>query len=118
VGRPNELIRDGRTGRLPVLSPRIRRTKPRTFLEWKALRRWGKLPPWEPEPAGYLLRLAREKAGLTQRELARRLGCTQQAVAQAERWQGNPTVDFLRRWVDQCGETVEIRVVRKEPPRR
>ena len=114
MGRPKELVQNGLTGRLPALSPRIRRTKPRAFLEWRALRRWGKLPSWEPEPAGYLLRLAREQAGLTQRELARRLGCTQQAVAQAERWQGNPTVDFLRRWGRQCGETVEIHVLRKE----
>ena len=115
MGRPKELIRDGWTSGLPALSPRIRRTKPRAFLEWKALHRWGKLPSWEPEPAGYLLRLAREEAGLTQRELAERLGCTQQAIAQAERWQGNPTVDFVRRWADQCGKTVEIRMDRKEP---
>jgi DNA-binding XRE family transcriptional regulator len=110
VGRPKEVIRGREPDRLPVLSTGIRRTKPRSFLEWKALRRWGKLPPWEPEPAGYLLRLAREEAGLTQSELAKRLGCSQQAVAQAERWQGNPTVDFLRRWADQCGRTVEIRI--------
>lgn len=115
MGRPKELVQNGLTGRLPVLSPGIRRTKPRAFLEWRALRRWGKLPSWEPEPAGYLLRLAREEAGLTQLELARRLGCTQQAVAQAERWQANPTVDFLRRWVGQCGKTVEIHLLQKEP---
>ena len=113
MGRPKQLVQNSLTGRLPVPSPGIHRTKPRAFLEWRALRRWGKLPYWEPEPAGYLLRLAREEAGLTQRELAKRLGCTQQAVAQAERWQGNPTVDFLRRWVGQCGKTVEIHVLRK-----
>ena len=47
---------------------------------------------------GYLLRLAREEAGLSQAELAQRLECTQQAVAQAERWKSNPTVGILRRW--------------------
>jgi transcriptional regulator with XRE-family HTH domain len=66
------------------------------------LREWGKLPPWEIEPAGYLLRLSREKAQLTQAELARRLDSSQQAVAQAERWESNPTVDFMRRWAEAC----------------
>ncbi|MBZ0115179.1 MAG: helix-turn-helix transcriptional regulator [Thermoanaerobaculia bacterium] len=33
-----------------------------------------------------LLRAAREDAGVTQREMGIRLGCSQQAVAQAERW--------------------------------
>jgi len=93
------------------LSPRIRRLRPRSFSEWKALRRWGKLPPWEADSAGYLLRLAREEAGLTQSELARLLGCTQQAVAQAERWQSNPTVEFLGRWAAKCGKAIEFRMV-------
>ena len=77
-------------------SPRLRRTRPRSFIEWKTLRRWGRLPPWEADSAGYLLRLAREEAGFTQENLAQLLRCTQQAVAQAERWSSNPTVDFLR----------------------
>jgi DNA-binding XRE family transcriptional regulator len=84
------------------------RRRPRRFAEWKALRRWGKLPSWEPEPVGYLMRLARERADLTQDELAQRLGCTQQAVAQAERWQGNPTAEFIRRWATACGARLEI----------
>lgn len=84
--------------------------RPRSFTEWKTLRRWGKLPPWELEPAGYLLRLAREDAGLTQQRLARRLGCSQQAIAQAERWNSNPTVDFLRRWSAECGQRLQVRI--------
>jgi DNA-binding XRE family transcriptional regulator len=86
------------------------RRRPRRFAEWKALRAWGKLPSWEAEPVGYLMRLAREKAALTQGELARRLGCSQQAVAQAERWESNSTVDFLRRWAAACDSKVEIRI--------
>jgi len=74
------------------------RRKPRSYAEWKALRKWGKLPAWEPEPAGYLLRASRELAGLTQEELAGRLGVSQQSVAQAERWGSNPTVGFMREW--------------------
>ena len=93
------------TPRRPVLAdlPKgLVRRRPRRFAEWKALRGWGKLPAWELKPVGYLLRLAREEAGLTQDKLARRLGCSQQAVAQAERWEGNPTVEFMRRWADAC----------------
>jgi ribosome-binding protein aMBF1 (putative translation factor) len=86
----------------------LMRRRPRRFAEWKALRRWGKLPSWESEPVGYLMRLAREGTGLTQAELARRLACTQQAVAQAERWQGNPTAEFMRRWARACGATLKI----------
>jgi DNA-binding XRE family transcriptional regulator len=93
---------------LADLPKRLVRRRPRTFAEWKALRRWGKLPSWEPEPIGYLLRLAREDSGQTQAELARRLGCSQQAVAQAERWQGNPTAEFMRRWAAACGTQLKI----------
>jgi transcriptional regulator with XRE-family HTH domain len=53
----------------------------------------------------------REGVGLTQEGLADRLGVTQQAVAQAERWQSNPTVEMLRRWAAACGSTVEIALV-------
>ncbi len=89
---------------------RLSRGRARSFPEWRALRRWGKLPPWETQVAGYLLRQGREDAGLTQRELGRRLGISQQAVAQAERWHSNPTVDFIRRWAAACGATLRIRI--------
>jgi transcriptional regulator with XRE-family HTH domain len=46
--------------------------------------------------------MARESAGLTQRELALRLGVSQPAVTQAERWISNPTVAFLRLWAEAC----------------
>ena len=84
------------------------RRRPRSFAEWKALRSWGRLPSWELEPVGYLLRLAREESNKTQAELARGLGCSQQAVAQAERWQGNPTAEFMRRWAAACGARLTI----------
>jgi DNA-binding XRE family transcriptional regulator len=89
----------------------LSRGRPRAFAEWQALRRWGKLPPWERQIAGYLLRDAREAAGLTQRELAILLGGTQQAVAQAERWTANPTVGFVQRWATACGALLEIALV-------
>ncbi len=64
----------------------------------------------EDGASGDLLRRAREKAGLTQTELADRLGHTQQAVAQAERAESNPTVSFLRRWARACGRSLSIRM--------
>jgi transcriptional regulator with XRE-family HTH domain len=70
------------------------------------------LPEREQGVVGYLLRIARKEAGLTQRELADRLGVTQQAVAQAERWQSNPTVDLIRRWAAACHTSVSIRFTR------
>ena len=85
-----------------------KRSRPRSYVEWKTLRRWGKLPPWEPLRAGYLLRSAREEAGLSQSELAGRLGVTQQAVARAERWDSNPTVELLERWAESCRGRLEI----------
>ena len=91
--------------RLPA---RLVRHRPRGFAEWRALRAWRKLSTWEIEPAGYLMRAAREAAGLTQRELAGRLNCSQQAVAQAERWENNPSVDFLRHWARGCDSKLEI----------
>jgi DNA-binding XRE family transcriptional regulator len=100
--------------RLPPFPRGLRRRKPRDFLEWSTLRRWGKLPDWEESSPGYLLREAREKAGLTQRELAVRLGTTQQAVSQAETWEANPTVAFMRRWVESCGGMLEIEIETRE----
>ena len=87
---------------------RITRARPRAFAEWAALRRWGKLPAWERDVAGFVMRQARADAGLTQQELAARLGVTQQAVAQAERWDANPSVDLLRRWAAATGTTLVL----------
>ena len=93
----------------------LRRRKPRDYVEWSTLRRWKKMPPWEEEPPGYLLREAREAAGLTQTQLARRVGCSQQAVAQAERWTSNPTVRFARQWAQAVGADLGFSI---EQPRK
>ena len=87
----------------------ITRNRPRRFLEWKTLRSWGKLPDRGACVSGFLLRVARESAGLTQAQLALRLEVTQQAVAQAERWDSNPSVAFIKRWAEACGTRLEIR---------
>ncbi len=86
----------------------LRRRRPRSYQEWKTLLRWGVVPARERAKAGYLMRLARESAGMTQRQLAKRLGCSQQAVAQAERWQSNPTVELMDRWARACGTDLSV----------
>ena len=94
--------------RLAPLPAGLKRTRPRDFVEWRTLRRWGKLPDWESEPVGYALRALREDAGMTQQELATLLACSQQAIAQAERWNSNPTVLHLRRWAQACGKGLRL----------
>jgi DNA-binding XRE family transcriptional regulator len=89
----------------------LRRHRPRSYSKWRWLRDTGRFPDWEAVPAGYLLREAREAAGLSQSGLARRLGCSQQAVARAERWDSNPTLAFLERWAAATGRRVELRLV-------
>jgi len=90
--------------------PNLTRRRPRSFVEWRTLRDWGKLPEREASVPGYVLRAAREEAGLTQAELACSLGVTQQAVAQAERWESNPTIAFFGRWAAACNRRLEIRL--------
>ncbi|MGH9316023.1 MAG: helix-turn-helix transcriptional regulator, partial [Thermoanaerobaculia bacterium] len=56
----------------------------------------------------------------TQRELAERVGVSQQAVAQAERWRSNPTIELMRGWAAACGARlkVDVRVPRRKPVMR
>jgi transcriptional regulator with XRE-family HTH domain len=62
--------------------------------------------------AGALIRRSRERAGLTQAELARRLGTTQSAVARLERPGSNPRIETLERALLATGQEVELRVRR------
>jgi DNA-binding XRE family transcriptional regulator len=102
----------------PVPLAGLRRTRPRAYEEWKALRAWNRLPANERLRPGYLLRLARESSGLTQTQLARRLGLSQQAVAQAERWESNPTLRLLEEWAAALDARVELAILREnEEPR-
>jgi len=84
--------------------------RPRSFVEWSVLRRWGKLPSWEVDVPGFLLRSARQQANLTQDMLAKRLEISQQAVSRAEQWNSNPTVNFMRRWLGACDHRLELTV--------
>lgn len=53
---------------------------------------------------------ARETAGLTQTELARRMGTTQSAIAAVESGARTPTVDLLERLARACGQRLTIRI--------
>jgi transcriptional regulator with XRE-family HTH domain len=58
-----------------------------------------------------LIRSARSAAGLTQAELARRLGVSQAAVAKLERRGANPTVETLKRVMHATGHRLELRAI-------
>src|SRR5215211_1571128 len=58
-----------------------------------------------------LLREARVKAGLSQRELARRAGTAQSVVARIERGQTSPTIDTLERLMAATGHDLDVELV-------
>jgi len=58
--------------------------------------------------AATIVREARLTAGLTQTELAARLGTTQSAVARLEAPHANPTVETLERALDAAGRRLEL----------
>ena len=62
-----------------------------------------------------LIRRARTGAGLTQAQLARRLGVTQAALARLERPSANPTVRTLERVLDATGHRLDMRLGRAAP---
>ena len=57
---------------------------------------------------GALIREARRLSGLTQADLARRLGTTQSAVSNWERGRETPRVDTLARILEACGFEADI----------
>lgn len=54
------------------------------------------------------LRDARLRIGLTQRELANRIGTSQPAIAHLERGDANPTVETLWRLAAACGYSLQV----------
>jgi transcriptional regulator with XRE-family HTH domain len=63
-----------------------------------------------------LIRASRRNAGLTQAQLAERLGTSQSAVARLERPGSNPTVDMLERALIASGHRLEIGAAPSLPP--
>lgn len=53
---------------------------------------------------------ARHDAGLTQTELARRMGTTQSAIAAIESGSRTPTVELLQRLAHACGRKLTISI--------
>jgi transcriptional regulator with XRE-family HTH domain len=62
-----------------------------------------------------LLKNARREAGLTQTELARRLGVSQAAVAKLERPDANPTVDTLHDALWETGHRLTLTAPVRRP---
>jgi len=58
--------------------------------------------------AGALIRECRRHAGLSQAELAARLGTTQSAISRWERGHESPRVDTLGRILQACGFEVDL----------
>jgi DNA-binding XRE family transcriptional regulator len=50
----------------------------------------------------------RKRSGLTQKELAERLGTKQSAISRIERGKENLSLPFIRRFARACGATVQI----------
>jgi transcriptional regulator with XRE-family HTH domain len=65
--------------------------------------------------AAKLVREARLAAGLTQAELARRMGTTQSAVARLEGVASNPRLDTLERALRASGHSLSLASQRPKP---
>jgi len=63
---------------------------------------------------GILLHPARERAGITQRELAGRLGCTPPAGSQAEVGYASLSVATLQRFADALGCDLQLVTVSRD----
>lgn len=63
---------------------------------------------------GELIRKARRRAGITQRQLARRLGTSQPVIARWERGHRSPDYDVVRRAVLMCGFELRPTLVERD----
>lgn len=63
-----------------------------------------------------LVRDARRSAGLTQAQLAERLGTTQPVIARLERDDSNPTFETIERALAAAGYEIELRATRRPVP--
>lgn len=59
---------------------------------------------------------ARQRAGLTQRELARRMGRSQAVVSRLESAEHSPRIETLLEYAEACGHQIELRIVEAEEP--
>ncbi|HXG76625.1 MAG TPA: helix-turn-helix transcriptional regulator [Gaiellaceae bacterium] len=68
-------------------------------------------------PVWSLIREARRRAGITQAELARRVGTSQPAIARYERARALPDLDTLQRIVQACGLELRLELAEPDPQR-
>jgi transcriptional regulator with XRE-family HTH domain len=61
-----------------------------------------------------LVREARRRAGLSQRELAERAGTTQSAIARLETGRSTPSFDTVLRLVRLCGLDLDVMLVERD----
>ena len=54
---------------------------------------------------------AREKAGMTQAQVAKRMGTTQSVVARIEAAQNTPNLKTLERYANAVGRRIELKLV-------
>jgi transcriptional regulator with XRE-family HTH domain len=60
---------------------------------------------------GMLVREARKRAGLTQRQLAELVGVAQPTIARIETGVSEPGLDTVRRMLFECGLELDVRLV-------
>jgi transcriptional regulator with XRE-family HTH domain len=64
---------------------------------------------------GDVIRRARTRAGVSQAELARRLGTKQPVIARWETGARAPTLETVGRAVEACGFALDVAVVDRDP---
>ena len=64
---------------------------------------------------GDVIRRARTRAGVSQAELARRLGTKQPVVARWETGARAPTLETVSRAVEACGLALDVAVIDRDP---
>lgn len=69
-------------------------------------------------PVWALIREARHRAGITQTELARRVGTSQPAIARYERARAMPDLPTLHRIVEACGLSLRLELAEPDPQQR
>ena len=67
---------------------------------------------------GALIREARERARLTQADVARRARTSQPAIARYEAGQSRPRLETVQRCVEACGFELRIELEQTSPQRR
>jgi DNA-binding XRE family transcriptional regulator len=64
---------------------------------------------------GVMLRQAREKAGLTQEQVAQRLGTQKSAISRIENHADNVTLSTLKAYAQAVGRTLQLQLLAGSP---